>query len=209
MADLVRNHIGLGKFARRVQARGQGLEEVQIQIHFFIAWAIKRPHGCLPCAAGGGGAAGVEHQGRVLVAQTLRGKNFAPNIFGIGHHGAHKSRLRVGAGTLRTAALALPAVGQLPLHAADQIDGLHGVDAQKVRHRQADDDAAYAQFADSAACTAATAVFDIVGLALALPFHLVARFLGVGRGWRAIIRAEPRLVSGQRNARTPAKAQKA
>ncbi len=86
MADLMRDHIGLGEIARHVESVLQLLVERQVDIDLLVVGAIERPHGRRARAAGRANAAGIEHQLRVLVALAVALEDIGPHVLGVAKH---------------------------------------------------------------------------------------------------------------------------
>ncbi len=94
MADLVRDHIGLGEFARLAAAAAEArlhiVEERGVEIDALVGRAIKRTHRRLREAAAALLAAAIEPQVRRAILPSRAGKNFAPGILGIAEHGGNE-----------------------------------------------------------------------------------------------------------------------
>src|SRR4029079_5264330 len=90
MADLVRDHIGLGEIARRMETVLQLLVEGQVDIDLLVVRAIKRSHRRDTGAASGADAAAIEPERRVAVALAILLEESVPDVFGVGQHDRHE-----------------------------------------------------------------------------------------------------------------------
>src|SRR6185312_17001324 len=193
VADLVRNHISLGEFARlaaaAVEAHLYVAEERRVEIDAPVARAIERPHRGLREAAAALLAAAIKTQARRTVLATRCLEDSAPCVFGIAQHGGNELPGRVGgrAGARRRLPVRL-FVARMGNHlgAADQdarIDAGEPADQSQNGHRTDAQSAAAdgnAEPAATAAISAAVAVIlDIVAAAKIVPTH--STFLSTAR----------------------------
>ena len=91
MADLMRNHVGLGGVAWCVEAVFQLLVEGEVDIDLLILGAIERAHLRHADAAGRAHAAGKQHELRIAVSRSVLRKQLAPDVLGFGEH--HRDEL--------------------------------------------------------------------------------------------------------------------
>ena len=80
---LVGNHIGVGEVTVGPQLLPHAGEEGKVYVQLFVGAAVEGAHGRLSLPAGGGSAAGVQHQGGGFVgAQVVVQEILAPYVFG-------------------------------------------------------------------------------------------------------------------------------
>ena len=100
VADLVRDHIGLGEFAglaaAALEAHLHVAEERGVEIDAPVARAIERPHRRLRIAAAARLAAGVKPQPRRPVALAARLEDGRPHVLGVAEHGGDELAGLVG-----------------------------------------------------------------------------------------------------------------
>ena len=85
VAHLMGDDIRIGEVAVGPELLPHGGEETQVDIQFLIAGAVERAHGGLSRAAGGGGGAGIQDQGRRPVcADAGLPEIGAPDVLGGG-----------------------------------------------------------------------------------------------------------------------------
>lgn len=84
MTNLMGDHIGLGKLARRFELAGQLLKEAQVQINLLIDGAIERADRRVGKAAGGGDLATEQHQLGLAILFAELFELLRPNVLGIG-----------------------------------------------------------------------------------------------------------------------------
>ena len=80
MTDLVSNHVGLGKVARRTESLLEFLEEREVEVEFLVEWAVERSHRGLADAARGFRLPAEHHHRRWRVLAT---EQFAPGLLGL------------------------------------------------------------------------------------------------------------------------------
>src|SRR5690606_2502265 len=86
VADLVRDHVGLGEVAAGAEALAQHLVEAQVDVHRFVGGAVERPRCGAAHAAGRGGGTGVEHEPwRAVTGAGLR-EDGRPGVLGAREH---------------------------------------------------------------------------------------------------------------------------
>src|SRR5215831_9265548 len=92
MADLVGDHVGLGKVAWRTKAVLQLAVESKVDVDLAVERTIERPHRRLTDATGGGRGTREKHQRWLLVAPSGSLEDAIPDILRIGQHAAHEVR---------------------------------------------------------------------------------------------------------------------
>ncbi len=92
VADLVRDHVGLRKVARRTEPPGQRVEETQVDVDLLVGRAVERAHRRLALAAGGARRAAEQHQPRRLVGTPGGAELCGPDVLGAGQHRGHEAR---------------------------------------------------------------------------------------------------------------------
>ncbi len=90
MADLVRDHIGLGEVAWRAEAVLQIVIEAEVDVHFPIERAVERSHGGLGHPAGGIDRAREQDEGRVPILPAHLLEQRCPGVLGVGEHDRHE-----------------------------------------------------------------------------------------------------------------------
>ena len=174
VTDFMRDDVGLGELARRLETLFQLAEEDEVDINLLVARAVKRPHRRLAGAAGGGRHAGKEDQLGFLVGMAAGAKGRIPGVFGRGEHLRDEARGAVVGGWALCRSALLDG-----RHAATAQHVEHGerIDAEEIAGDQRNDDGAQAHApatqAQSAATTAA-AVFEVVAFALVIHAHGVS-----------------------------------
>ena len=91
MADLMRDDIGLGHVARRVEAVLQLLVEVEVDIDLLVVRAVERAHLRQPSAAGRAHAAGEQHQLGIAIALAVARQDIPPDILGVAENDRRRS----------------------------------------------------------------------------------------------------------------------
>ncbi len=92
MADLVRDHVGLGEIALRPVALAELVEEGQVEIDLAVGRTVERPHLRLTDAAGAARGAGVQHHAGLAVLRPARLEDRPPGVLGVGQHHRHEAR---------------------------------------------------------------------------------------------------------------------
>jgi hypothetical protein len=156
VADLVCNHMGLGKITGRTQTIFQGFIKPKVDVDLLVAGAVKRPYGGLSLAAGRLGGAAKQHQAWLLVRAAALGEHVFPHVFGVGQHGGNKAGHAV--------------VGGWPLGRFLLDLAMRGAARQRPQDGERVD--AKNPGAEQLTATRAVApVLKVVGLQIAFPFH--------------------------------------
>ena len=192
----MRDHIGLGEITGRIELLREFVEEAHVEIDLAVAGAIERPGGGRSKAAGRTHLATKEHHLRLFILLAVRLEDAVPGVFGLGKHRRHELLhfLFLSRALRRWRAVALLEARHLHLATA-AFQHLQHVYAHGLEDEVEDDEeddraeahaaagaphatatgrhakAATAPERISAAGARAALVFDIVGLAAALPFH--------------------------------------
>ena len=95
MADLVRQHIGLGEIARRTMLVLHILEEAKVDIDLLIFRAVERPHAGAGWPTATDGGASVEYKRRGGIAFPGPGEHTGPDSLCIRQHGFDKGSLLI------------------------------------------------------------------------------------------------------------------
>ena len=165
MTHFVGNHIGLRKVTRRTQPVFQGLIKAEVDIHLLVTRTVKRAHGSLARAAGGGRHTPKQHQFGFGVGRAALGEHILPDVFGVGQHRGDKFGHAVVSGR---------PLGWCLLHlrggrttAAEQAQDGERIDAknpppQQRNHDRADANTAPAHQTTQTAAPPCTTVFHVV-----------------------------------------------
>ena len=184
VADLMRDHIGLGELASLAGAAAEAhlhvAEERRVEINAPVVRAVERPHRGLRKAAAALLAAGIEPQPRRVVLPAAGPEYFAPGVLGIAEHGgdelAGPVARHAGPPRRRPVLLLVLRAAADDLRAADQnarVDA--GRPADQAEYDRGSDADAAARNAESAAAgvaAAAAVVLDIIAAAKIIPTHL-------------------------------------
>src|SRR5690349_17386984 len=144
MADLVRDHIGLGEIAGGREAPLELLEEAGVEIDAPVGRAIEGAHRRIRGAAAGTAAAGVKHHPRHLILPARLAEHLGPALLGRAKHLAGETGHRIGLADIAALRLGLARLRRdRLLTAADQI----AETAEDQEQDNEDDDAADAEAA--------------------------------------------------------------
>ena len=91
VADLVRDHIGIGEIAAAAELLLHVVEEGHVEIDLLVDRAIERTHGGLRLAAARARHAAVENEPRIDIGDALLGRqHLAPDGLGLAQHGGYE-----------------------------------------------------------------------------------------------------------------------
>ncbi len=179
VADLVRHHIGLSKFARRFEAVLQLVKEAKVNINFLIGRAIKRAD-CRACepATFCADVVGEEHERRLHVLAVHLFEDVVPHVFGFGQYDRNEIFLfffrRVPGRT------GLRRGGRLVL--LQQVEHLPGISPQESGHQH--DDECQKAPADGDSRGNPSSVLDVLAPTFVFPAHGDSREVSFGADLR-------------------------
>ncbi len=138
VADFVGYHVGLGEIPRRAVTCLEVVEKTEVDIELLIRRAIKRTHCRRGQPAGRIDPPTEQYQCRIFVGFSLRLKDFAPGILGVGQNNRDKIGqllfLRTETGTLLCRRAGRPAKKQRQYVDAQQFATEHRQCAHKKYH---------------------------------------------------------------------------
>src|SRR5690606_25228618 len=186
LADLVRDHVGLGEIPARAEALAQHLVEAEIDVDGFVRGTVEGAGRGAPHAARGGRRAGVEDELPRPVARSRAREHRLPCVLGARQH--HRDELpHLVLDRPRARGLLLARGGAAGPGAVDHAEQRERIDPEQPGDDQADDDGPQADAAPAAgaardphatqtaespeATAAAPPVLDVRALSLPAPPH--------------------------------------
>src|SRR6185312_1955731 len=167
VAHLVREHVGFGELARRLELVGQLLEEAEVEVHLAVEGAVEGPDCGIGRAAGGRHLVAVQDQPWRGVGAALRLEHRAPCVLGFAQHRRDEAALLI----LRRAVLR-GGRRSLARHRAHQPEQQARIDAEEVGAGEGEQGAADAQPQSGCAGTGTAAyVLDVGALPQVVPAH--------------------------------------
>ncbi len=164
VAHLVSENVRLREIAWRLEAGGELVVEVEIDVHLAIGRAIERAGGGVRHAAPGADLFGEEHELRRCVRRAIGLEDGAPGVLGLAEHRGHE--LAAFIGRRSGLHLRLRRVG----YRFGQTEDGRGIHAEEIGCRERDERAADAQTGPAAEAPAAI-VLDVAASSTALPPH--------------------------------------